>query len=185
VRRAFRKLVKRMPPPEAPRHTDVDWPLLEEHVGLRYPESFKEFVGVYGSCHWFDKLLPFYGYPKNPKEAKAFVKDVGKKLKWLEGNMYDERFKKLDLPLYPAPSGLFPFMADIDGPLYCWRTEGADPNRWPVYCWMRGPITVLDSASITDMLLGFLERAPEIVRLWGDIRDFSPDLIRLDNVCAE
>ncbi|MBI3412287.1 MAG: SMI1/KNR4 family protein [Planctomycetes bacterium] len=174
-----------MPPPKSLQHTGVNWSLLEEHIGLRYPESFKEFVAVYGSCHWFDKLLPFYGHPKSPREAKAFVKDVAKKLKWLRGNTYDERFNKLDLPLYPAPGGLFPFMADIDGPEYFWQTEDRNPDRWPVYCWMRGPITVLEGVSIADMLLGFLERDPVIVRLWGDVRNFSSDRIRIEDVCSE
>ena len=71
MRRSLQKLVKRLPPPEAPRHSEVDWPLLERHVGLRYPDSFKEFVGVYGSCHWFDKLLPYYACPKNAKEGSS------------------------------------------------------------------------------------------------------------------
>lgn len=73
----------------------------EEHVGLRYPDSFKEFLKVYGSCHWFDKVLPIYECPKTPREAREFVTSVGKKLEWLWENMYDEQLKKLDLPLFP------------------------------------------------------------------------------------
>jgi hypothetical protein len=42
-------------------------------------------------------------------------------------------------------------------------------------------MTVLDRWTIADMLLGFLERDPAIVPLWGDIRDFDPDRIRLDH----
>ena len=76
-------------------------------------------------------------------------------------------------------------MADIDGPEYCWRTESTNPNRWPVYCWMRGPITVLNNTTISAMLLGFLERLPQMIRLWGDVRDYDPGRIRIDDVCAD
>src|SRR5947209_386767 len=99
--RALQKLTKLMPPPEAPRHSEVDWRLLEEHVGLTYPESFKGFVKVYGSCHWFDKLLPFYACPLTARDAREFVQSVRKKVKWLDGNMYDDKYNKVDLPLYP------------------------------------------------------------------------------------
>lgn len=50
---------------------------------------------------------------------------------------------------------------------------------------MRGPVTVLHGMGIADMLLGFFERMPQMVKLWGDIRDFAPERIRIDNVCAE
>lgn len=116
MHKTLSKLMRRMPAPESPRHAQVDRPLLEEHIGLQYPASFKEFVGIYGACHWFDKLLPLYACPTSPKDAKAFVKDIGNQLKWLTGNLYDERFREIVLPQYPARGGLFPFMNDVDGP---------------------------------------------------------------------
>ena len=181
MRQSLAKLIELMPPPEAPNHREVDWPLLEEHVGLEYPRGFKEFVKVYGSCHWFDKLIPFYACPRTAAEARRFVSRVCKNLKFLEGNMYDEEYRRIDLPLYPRPGGLFPFMADIDGPLYCWLTEDEEPDRWPVYCWMTGAVVVLPSMAVSDMLLGFLKRSPPMVTLWGDVRKFPPERIRIDN----
>jgi SMI1 / KNR4 family (SUKH-1) len=183
--RSLRKLMKVMPPLKGQRHTKVNWDRLEEHVGLTYPDSFKDFVSVYGSSHWFDKLLPFYSTARTVRFAEEYVKSVREKLKWLVGNMYDAKYNKWDLPLYPEDGGLFPFLADIDGPLYCWLTESKNPSRWPVYCWMTGPITVLTDTTISGMLLGFLERSPQMVRVWGDVRDFDPGRIRIDDVCIE
>lgn len=177
--------MKLIPPPEAPRHTNVDWPLLEKAIGLRYPDSFKEFVSVYGSCHWFDKVLPIYTCPKTARDTKQFLKYVGETVHWIKTNARDEHFKEIEVPVYPASGGVFPFLNDIDGPLYYWRTQSSNPNRWPIYCWMRGPITILEGWTIADMLLGFLERDPTIIRLWGDVRDFDPERIRIDNLCAE
>jgi hypothetical protein len=54
-----------------------------------------------------------------------------------------------------------------------------------VYCWMTGPITVLPNTTISGMLLGFLKRSPRMVRVWGDVRDYEPERIRIDDVCAE
>lgn len=183
--RSLRKLMKRMPPLPKQRHTVVNWDLLEEHVGLRYPDSFKDFVSVYGSSHWFDKLMPFYSVAETVRQVKDYLKSVRQTLKWLVGNMFDAEFNKWELPLYPKEGGLFPFMGDIDGPIYCWLTESKNLSRWPIYCWMRGPITVLSKTTIAGVMLGFLERSPEMIRLWGDVRDYDPGCIRIDDVCAD
>jgi hypothetical protein len=183
--RSLRRLMKLMLPLKGQRHTKVNWDRLEEHVGLPYPESFKDFVGVYGSSHWFDKLLPFYSMAATDRQVQDYLKSVRKKLKWFVGNMYDQSYNRLDLPLYPEEGGLFPFMADIDGPEYCWLTKFEDPDRWPVYCWMPGTFMVLTDTTISDMLLGFLERSPQMVQLWGDVRDYDPSRIRIDDVCGD
>jgi hypothetical protein len=103
----------------------------------------------------------------------------------MEAEMARRRAKKVDLPLYPEAGGLFPFMADIDGPLYCWHTNSTNPNRWPVYCWVVGPVTVLPDMTISGMLLGYLERSPQMMQVWGDVRDLDPKRIRIDDVCVE
>jgi hypothetical protein len=183
--RSLRKLMKVVSPLKGQRHTKVNWGRLEECVGLTYPQSFKDFVSVYGSSHWFDKLLPFYSTARTVRLVREYENSVRAKLKWLDGHMRDAKFNKLDLPLYPEEGGLFPFMADIDGPLYCWLTESKNPSSWPVYCWMEGPITVLPDITISGMLLGFLERSPQMIQVWGDVRDLDPKRIRIDDVCIE
>jgi hypothetical protein len=35
------------------------------------------------------------------------------------------------------------------------------------------------------MLLGFLERSPQMAQVWGDVRDYEPERIRIDGVCVE
>jgi hypothetical protein len=130
-------------------------------------------------------VLPIYAQPKTPKDVAVFQGDIAAKLKWIEENQYDENFNILHLPVYPAKGGLFPFLNDIDGPLYCWLTEGDAPDQWPVYCWLRGPFVVLEGMTIADMFLGFMERLPEMVSIWGDIRDFEPDRLRIDDCCAD
>src|SRR3954447_11389608 len=112
--RSLRKLMKAMPPLKGQRHTKVKWDRLEEHVSLTYPQSFKEFVSVYGSSHWFDKLLPFYSTARTARFVQEYLKFVGSLLKCLDGHMHDAKYNALDIPLYPEKGGLFPFMNDID-----------------------------------------------------------------------
>lgn len=168
---ALRKLQKLLPPPKGQRQTKVNWTRLEKHVGLTYPDSFKEYVGVYGSARWFDKFLPFYDTAQTTKEVQAFLKSVWGKLSYLVGNIYDANFTPLEVPLYPEVGGLFPFMADIDGPLYCWLTKNKDPNCWPIYCWNTGPFIVFRNMTVSGVLLRFLQRSLTVL---------DSDRIRID-----
>jgi hypothetical protein len=130
-------------------------------------------------------VLPIYTVPKTAKDLAEFRKFVVASLKWVEENQYDENYNKLSLPAYPAEGGLFPFLNNIDGPLYCWLTEGKNPDRWPVYCWQRGPMVVLKRMTIAGMLAGFMERSPDMIGVWGDINDLEPHRLRIDDCCAD
>lgn len=169
-----------MPPPENPRHCDVDWAAVEKTIGLTYPATFKEFVGVYGGSIWCDHFGPFYA--AGPlQNLKKFKRTVADRLKWLEGNMYvfDTGRRKIDLPLYPSAGGLFPFAHDFSGSLYCWQTSSMDPGEWPIVCWFQSSIVVLNDMTIGKMLWDWLDGAPRMVDLWGDIRELPPERIRL------
>ena len=119
---ALRKLVLRLPPPAPLPGTDVDWERLEHLIGLNYPESFKEFVQTYGDCVWFDNAAPLYSRARSDVEAKEFLRQVSRNLAPLRGNMYDDDFSKISMPLYPEIGGLFPFMVDYGSNLFCWHT---------------------------------------------------------------
>lgn len=171
---SLQRLSERMMPHDGQEGTHVDWRLLEDHLGIAYPQSFKDYIAIYGCATWFDKVLPIYATPATPADVEEFRGDIAEWLKWTEGNTYDENYKELELPHYPSPGGLFPFLNDIDGPLCFWRTLDSNPDRWPVYCWMRGPVSILTNMTISDMLLGYIERRPEMVKLWGDYEDQEP-----------
>jgi hypothetical protein len=49
-----------------------------------------------------------------------------------------------------------------------------DPDRWPVVCWLKGPVRVLERMTITKMILGWLERRPCMRTVWGDVNDLDP-----------
>lgn len=163
---ALQQLMKRMPPPTNPPFSDVDWERVEGVIKLRYPSSFKEFIGAYGSSIWFDNLSAFYCSEKF-EDPKQFLTRVELNLEPLRTNMYDERFNRIELPLYPESGGLFPFLVDYSSNLFCWRTEREDPNKWPVVFWNCGPIITMEKMTIAKMILEWLERKARMVRVWG------------------
>ena len=115
---------------------------------------------------------------KSDVEVKTFLGFVKKRLKWLEDNTYDEQFHKIEVPpLYPEQGGLFPFLMDDDGHLFCWRTEQKDSNKWPVLCWLQGPLIAMGEITIAKMILDFLDRKPHMFRIWGDINLYEPERV--------
>lgn len=176
---ALKRLIKKMPPPEKVPNKDVDWSLLENGLGLKYPDAFKEFVGVYGSSVWCDHFSPFYDLGESEKGVKAFVKAVKGKLKPLSGNMFDEKHKAVVLPLFPDGAGLFPFMIDYSSSLYSWNTENKDPNKWPIVCWLTGQIVILEEMSISKLLLEWLEAKPALAKILGDASELPSERLKL------
>lgn len=126
-------------------------------------------------------VLPFYAMPKTPADVQKFRRDIAEQLKWLQGNQYNEDYTESHLPLYPEPGGLLPFLNDIDGPLYCL----ADPEAWPICCWLRRPIVTRKGMSIADMFVGFLERSPNMVRVWGDVNEMEPHRLYIADCCSD
>jgi hypothetical protein len=167
---ALDRLVRLVPPAEKPPGAKTEWAQLEAAIGLKYPDSFKEFAGVYGLTVWFDNFSPFFGEAKTAADAKKFLRSVQKRLGFLKGNMYDESFRPTPIPLYPAAGGLFPFGMDYSGNQYLWLTERADPDRWPIVVWQMGQLAILEKMTVAKMLLGFYERRKPMRDLWGDAR---------------
>lgn len=177
---SLKKLIELMPPPKKARGKKTDWERLESALGLTYPKAFKEYVAVYGGSVWFDNLSPYYSEAKSTREIKVFIRHLQKRLKDLNGNMYDNNWQEVDLPLWPNVGGLFPFMIDYSGCQYLWATKSGDPEKWPVVLWQTGAIINLGRITLAQMILGWLQRTPRMRKVWGDINDFEPSRIRVE-----
>lgn len=176
---ALARLTEKISPPPHPRLSNVDWPRLESSVGLVYPDSFKEFVNLYGGCVWFDNVAPLFCEAKSDADIKRLLKSINRNLSFLKSNLYNEDFTPLTLPLYPEKGGLFPFLVDYSSNLFCWRTEQEDSSKWPVMFWNRGPIIDLGVTTIAEMIADWLDRKPVMTKVWGDVNAYDPELIRL------
>jgi hypothetical protein len=175
----LQRLMQRIPPPTNVPDRDVDWSRLEAAVNLTYPVSFKDFIGVYGRCVWFDHICPLFTTARSDADLKQFRQSVDAKLKPVKANTRDKRFKKIDVSVYPSQGGLFPFMVDYSSSLYCWQTDQSNPNAWSIVCWFTGQLVVLENTTIPKMILDWLERNPVMVNLWGDYTELPPDRIRI------
>jgi hypothetical protein len=133
---ALIRLMEVLPPPKAPVDRDVNWKVHEEALGLTFPTYFKELIGAYGACIWFDNYSILYPAPHDYKTADSFRTAVQGKLELLQDyGVSDEDGNPIDPPLYPEPGGLFPFMASSDGPNYFWKMESKNPDKWPMFLW--------------------------------------------------
>ncbi|MCA9067951.1 MAG: SMI1/KNR4 family protein [Planctomycetaceae bacterium] len=174
------RLIKRIPPPDDPKDANVDWDLLEEFMGLKYPQSFKDLISVYGDVRWFDHARPYYHTPTSPVEACNAVKDICAHLYSIQKlGVRDTSFKQLELPFYPQKGGLFPFMIDYSGSDYCWITKSKYPEKWPVYCWFSGSGPIVENLSICEMFVEWLERKPRMMEIWGDVNDLPEERLVL------
>jgi hypothetical protein len=168
---ALQALIKVLPPPEHPVGTNADWRLYEGSLGITYPASFKELIATYGACLWFDNYSILYPAPAAAITPDSFLASVRGQLDILrEIGVRDPTSGRLRLPLYPEPGGLFPFMADCDGYSYFWRTDGENPDRWPLMQWGEGHIWTLKEATLTEFFLASVEEyrkmgEPERVRV--------------------
>jgi len=179
--KSLQELIEMMPPPENPRNQRVDWERLEERVGLPYPESFKEYVAVYGGSRWFDLFSPYYAAAENDDDIDKYLHLVSVHVSRMRGNMRKwGSFEKLAMPLYPEKGGLLPFMLDYDSGLCSWKTSNPDPDKWPVVCWIDHKIAELRGISIAGMFLEWLHGSRRIRKVWGDIKNIEPHRICVD-----
>ena len=171
-----------MPPPKNPG--EINWARVEKGIRLNLPPSFKDFLDVYAGCRWFDHAVPYFSRGESDEKVANFVDEVGEILAPFQDFTYmvvNDEAEPVEFSLYPEKGGLFPFMQDYSGSIYAWRTSGV-PERWPVVCYLGGPVRIVEDISITQMMLGFMDRSPRMVDLWGDINDLPEDRKRID--CA-
>jgi len=176
---SLKELMQRFPPPANPRFTPINWENLERALGLCYPTSFKEFIDVYGGCIWFDDLSPLYSQALTDKEAIEFREVVDNKCNQDRGDTYDQHFKPISPPFYPEQGGLFPFLIDYGGNKYFWETESDDPDEWPIVKSHAGWMTRYPAMSIPTMILRWLQRDPQMIEMWGDVEQISPERLRI------
>ena len=176
---ALQELVERFPPPKKPRSTPVNWERVENHLGMSYPVSFKEFIDVYGGSVWFDNVSPIISQCKNEKQAAEFVEIIKGKIEQVNGDTYDENFNEIDVQFYPTSNGLFPFLIDYSGNMYLWARESDDPEEWPIILSHAGWMKTLGVMSIPEMILSWLKGEPSMKKVWGNVEEMPLDRLQI------
>jgi hypothetical protein len=164
---ALRRLMEVLLPPDGVAGRNENWHQVEGEIGLTFPSHFKELLGVYGDAVWFD--LYHILYPTTTEPTELYLEAVGSQLNILvEYGMTDVAGNEIKMPLYPEPSGLFPFMASSDGDYYYWRTDARDPDKWPMVRWEMDILRPLPEKTLAELFLKTLEdfRVRQPHRVW-------------------
>ena len=180
---ALKRLLKRMPPPSPPPRVPEDWSVLESALGLEYPTTYKAFVDMYGCSCWFTNICPYYEPSGQIAHLAEFKKSMAEMMARLDVAMYSFVPKRTEVrfPIYPNLGGLFPFMIDYSGSIYCWQTDRKNPEAWPVLCCFGGStVVVLEKMTIAKMFLDWLKQTPQMVDLWGDINELPKEQIKVE-----
>ncbi|MGV9298152.1 SMI1/KNR4 family protein [Amycolatopsis sp. NPDC003676] len=108
-----------------------DWADVERKLGVSLPDDYKAMLSRFPSG-FFRNAVSF----ENPIDARVdleeFARDcVGR----VVATLSDERLEYLcdtGYAPFPEPAGLLPWGGDLQGGMFCWLTEPADPNQWPI-----------------------------------------------------
>ncbi|MBV9849809.1 MAG: SMI1/KNR4 family protein [Armatimonadetes bacterium] len=121
-------------PPRSPiaPGTQQQWGKVEEAVGLRFPEDYKQLIGVYGHGCFADFVWLFnpffFGYAMGARDYSTNVKGRLKALEELRLKWPDDT---APFPSWPTPGGVYPWGTTDNGGTLCWLTVGS-PEEWTV-----------------------------------------------------
>ncbi|MFF7973559.1 SMI1/KNR4 family protein [Streptomyces sp. NPDC007905] len=101
-------LARLVPPPAVPVDARGDWAEVEARLGVRLPADYKLLAETYGWGEFCDYLYLRTPFGTSPHNGL-------------------ERY-----------DGLLVWGGTLDADRLCWRTEAADPDRWPVVVEGRG-----------------------------------------------
>lgn len=131
------RLIAIVPPPANPvaPGSPQEWLAVEEELGCRLPEDFKDYTITYGAGQWvnfFGILNPFYKW-KHPQANQSWREWRQMRLSFLDEWQTEHPERVAPFRRYPAPEGLLAFGYDDNGGTLCWRTSGP-PDGWEIIC---------------------------------------------------
>ncbi|WP_327181245.1 SMI1/KNR4 family protein [Streptomyces sp. NBC_01334] len=123
------ELLARLMPPHPGAGDVVDWGLLEQSWGTRFPGDYKEFIARYGAGAISDYVVIFS--PECRAEDGAEPAFQG---------MEEETLNAQQLWSAKGPGGagsdrVIAWGLDSSADILCWRITGDDPDGWPVVVW--------------------------------------------------
>ena len=156
MKRSIQCLKKILPVPETPVENVGDWDAVEERLGSKLPQDYKNFISLYGSgeiSEWITVFTPF----TTQNGIDLFGIGFGILSHYRE--YYPEPHPRhFPYTVYPKPGGLLTWGMTRDGDEFFWRTNGR-PDRWDVVVHDRGMIEFYPTEGLTfgEYLLALLK----------------------------
>jgi hypothetical protein len=159
----------------------VDWPAVEAELRVGLPADYRAFVERFGAGSVNEEL-----YIDTPFAPSAHFDLIVSHVQWAEGlRPLHEEFPEYEpYPPYPPPGGLLLWGKTNTRVSLSWRTDGPDPNTWPVVLfddvgWVdcrRGFLDVLlDHLTGRDPLQGLIGFSPAWPPRWRPLRHRDMD----------
>jgi SMI1-KNR4 cell-wall len=164
-------LSKIMPSPTNPIDADGSWVHVEEVLGVKLPDDFKDFIRVYGSGtinHFISVLSPF------SKRPTLNLLDQSKRQLDVLRELHDDFGEKNQYALYPAPGGLLPVAMTDNGDVIHWLTSGGPADWTIVVNESRSADYQRFGCNLTTFLEGVLNRTMVSRAFPGSVFDGKP-----------
>jgi hypothetical protein len=115
------------------RVVPADWTEIHDHLGLRLPKSFTDFVDHFGTGHL--GLLVLSHPSVEPDSPLHGWGDLLARIKWGETYLHHRRSMPCGLPypIHPEPGGLLLWATSADEFQFFFLADPPDdPERWPI-----------------------------------------------------
>lgn len=161
-----------IPPPGQPKGNKPQWNLAENELDVRYPESFKDLIEVYGNGIWFDDAKLIYPGKTGIENTRGIINQWTDRM--ATGMRDCKTGKEATFALYPDKGALLPFMIDFSSGVYCWDTSVNKPENWAVVYWSGYTVSTLPAMSVAEMFYKWIKEEEPMVSFWGKASDL-PD----------
>lgn len=149
-------LLNLIPPPSQPIETGTpeEWSRIENALGTKLPQDYKDFIDTYGTGQIAEFL-----WIHNPFSADEYVNLIQHQI-YTQSNNYigilastgQEIKVEYPYPIYPEPNGLLKWGTTDNGDDLYWQTTGG-PDDWPVVTdEVRGTGFAIFSESMTSFI---------------------------------
>jgi hypothetical protein len=150
----------------------VDWPAVEAELRLRLPADYRAFVERFGAGSINQEL-----YIDTPFAPSAQVDLIAAHAQWAQAlrELHQEFPEYEPYPPYPPPGGLLLWGKTNSRVSLSWRTDGPNPDAWPVVlfddadwvdCGRRFLDILLDHLTGRDPLQGLIGFSPAWPPRW-------------------
>jgi hypothetical protein len=116
-------------PPHAGAGESVDWAAIEASWGHSFPADYRRFMAEYGGggIENYLGILPPEPYEPKAQFTGMSFETRNARVRWEE--------RPGDPKLVAGPGSLLAWGVNSSADLLCWRTDGPDPDTWPVVVW--------------------------------------------------
>ncbi|MCP2258188.1 hypothetical protein LX15_001882 [Streptoalloteichus tenebrarius] len=114
----------------------LDWLTVEHGLGTLLPTDYKELFSRFPSGV-FRNSVRMHSPVEDDDWWQRFKANVDEVLEVI-GDEDLEYLEGVDYRLFPEPGGLLPWGDDLQGGMFFWLTQSANPDEWPIAYYSQG-----------------------------------------------